>query len=181
MNVAEIALSVHVGTHADGTAHTRDGERPIGEAPLEPYVGPVVVVHAPGAAALEPSLLDGLDLARTPRVLFRSRRAVPRAPGEDPLAFPREFAALTPALARRLVAAGARLVGTDAPSVDPADSKVLEAHGILAAGGVAILENLLLDEVPPGEYTLVALPLRLTEADSSPVRAVLLDAGALAP
>lgn len=177
---------MHVGTHADGTAHTQDGERPIGEAALEPYIGAAVVVHAPGAAALDATLLDGLDLARTPRVLFRSRLdapgapGAPDAPGEDRLAFPREFAAITPALARRLATAGACLVGTDAPSVDPVDSRELEAHGILAAGGVAILENLLLDEVPPGEYTLVALPLRLTEADSSPVRAVLLEANALA-
>ncbi len=177
--MAEIALSVHLGTHADGPAHTADGPAPIGRVPLERYIGPAVVVHAPGAAALEESLLDGLDLARTPRVLFRSRRGALGAPGEDPLAFPREFAALTPALARRLVAAGARLVGTDAPSVDPADSTALEVHGILAAGDVAILENLLLDDVAPGEYTLVALPLRLMEADSSPVRAVLLEPGGL--
>jgi len=171
VNVAEIALSVHVGTHADGPAHTGDGEAPIGDAPLGRYIGPAAVVHAPGAPALEESLLDGVDLRGTPRVLFRSRPAVP---GAVPLYFPRDFAAITPALARRLVDAGVRLVGTDAPSVDPADSRELEAHRILAAGGVAILENLRLDAVPPGAYVLVALPLPLTEADSSPVRAVLL-------
>jgi len=175
VNAAEIALSVHLGTHADGPAHTGAGGAPIGEAPLERYIGAAVVVHAPGATALEPALVAGLDLARTPRVLFRTR-----APGSDPLAFPRAFPAIAPALARRLVAAGALLVGTDAPSVDPAESTTLETHGILAAGGVAILENLRLDEAPAGEYVLVALPLRLTEADSSPVRAVLLQAGTLA-
>ncbi|MGH7507289.1 MAG: hypothetical protein ACRELX_16665, partial [Longimicrobiales bacterium] len=47
-------------------------------------------------------------------------------------------------------------------------------HHILHAGHVAILENLVLSAVPPGRYTLIALPLKLTEADSSPVRAVLL-------
>ena len=36
-----------------------------------------------------------------------------------------------------------------------------------------VLENLLLDEVPEGDYELIALPLRLTQADASPVRAVL--------
>ncbi len=176
VNVAEIALSVHVGTHADGPGHTSETVTPIGEVPLAPYLGAAVVVHAPGAASLETALLDGLDLGRTPRVLFRSRLY---DPGADPLAFPSAFAAVTPALARRLVAAGACLVGTDAPSLDPADSRELEAHGILAAGGVAILENLVLADAPAGEYTLVALPRRLTEADSSPVRAVLLDPGVL--
>ncbi len=172
VNAAEIMLSCHLGTHADGRAHTADGQPPIGEAPLEAYLGAARVVGAPGAAVLGPELLQGIDLVRTPRVLFHSRRRA------DPATFPHGFAAISPPLARALVAGGARLVGTDAPSVDPEESKTLEAHGILAAGGVAILENLRLDEVAPGDYTLVALPLRLMEADSSPVRAILLEENA---
>jgi arylformamidase len=66
-----------------------------------------------------------------------------------------------------------QLIGTDAPSMDTLDSKTLESHHILAAGGVAILENLVLSDVEPGVYTLIALPLKLVEADSSPVRAIL--------
>ena len=77
------------------------------------------------------------------------------------------------AAAARLRDAGAVLVGTDAPSVDPFGSDDLPAHRVLAAAGIAILENLLLDEVPVGTYELIAYPLRLTEADASPVRAVL--------
>jgi arylformamidase len=73
------------------------------------------------------------------------------------------------------VAAGVKLVGTDAPSVDAHDSKTLDTHRILIQGGVAILENLALAGVQPGRYTLVALPLKLLEADGSPVRAVLID------
>ncbi|NIP80147.1 MAG: kynurenine formamidase, partial [Gemmatimonadetes bacterium] len=60
-----------------------------------------------------------------------------------------------------LVDRGAVLVGTDAPSVDPVDSTELEAHRVLAEGGIVNLENLVLDGVAPGRYTLVALPLRL--------------------
>lgn len=168
VNVAEIGMSVHVGTHADGRGHAADGERPIGDAPLEPYLGPAVVVDAVGAAELGEALVERLDLQRTPRVLFHTRRRA------DPAIFPHGFAALTPALARKFVDAGALLVGTDAPSVDPEESKTLDAHRVLTEGDVAILENLFLDDVPAGEYTLVALPLRLVEADSSPVRAVLL-------
>jgi arylformamidase len=44
-----------------------------------------------------------------------------------------------------------------------------------SAGRVAILENVVLSDVAPGAYTLIALPLRLVEADSSPVRAVLVE------
>ncbi len=169
VTLAEITLGVHSGTHVDGPGHTRDVHAPIGQEPLEPYIGPARVIDAAGAGALGAELLDGVDLQRTPRILLRSRHQV------DASAFPHGFAALTLDLARRLVASGALLVGTDAPSVDPEGSEELEAHRILAAGGVAILENVVLDAVPAGEYVLVALPLRLAEADSSPVRAVLLE------
>ena len=36
-----------------------------------------------------------------------------------------------------------------------------------------VLENLVLDDVPEGDYELIALPLKLMTADASPVRAVL--------
>ena len=168
VNLTEITMGVHNGTHVDGPGHAHDVEAPIGFEPLQPYIGLARVVHLVGAAALDAGLLDGIDVRRTPRILFRSRQHV------DARTFPKDFAGLTPALARRLVEMGAVLVGTDAPSVDPAGSEQLEAHRILVEGRVAILENAVLDGVPEGEYVLVALPLRLTEADSSPVRAVLI-------
>ena len=38
---------------------------------------------------------------------------------------------------------------------------------------MAILEGLVLDGVPEGDYELIALPLRLAGFDASPVRAIL--------
>jgi arylformamidase len=168
VNVVALTLSVHTGTHADGPAHVEDGP-PIGEVALEPYVGPAMVIDALGAAELDEATIEGVDLAVAQRVLFRTRGGV------DAAGFPERFPALTPALARRLASGGVRLVGTDQPSVDPVDSETLDVHRILGAAGVAILENLVLAAVAPGRYTLIALPLRLAEADSSPVRAVLVE------
>lgn len=72
-----------------------------------------------------------------------------------------------------LLDAGVRLIGTDAPSMDPFGSRDLPVHHRLRERGVANLENLSLDGVPEGRYELIALPLRLLGADGSPVRAVL--------
>ena len=66
-----------------------------------------------------------------------------------------------------------QLVGIDTASIDPADSKTLESHQVIRRRGLRVLENLVLDEVPEGNYELIALPLRLVSADASPVRAVL--------
>jgi arylformamidase len=66
-----------------------------------------------------------------------------------------------------------KLVGLDTPSMDPFDSKTMDAHHALLGAGVAILENLSLAHVEPAEYELIALPLRWPGLDASPVRAVL--------
>ena len=66
-----------------------------------------------------------------------------------------------------------QLVGIDSSSVDPAASKELPSHQVLRRRNLRVLENLVLDDVPEGDYELIALPLKLTGADASPVRAVL--------
>ncbi len=83
-----------------------------------------------------------------------------------------EFAYLAPETAALLGAKGVRLFGTDAPSVDPMHSKTLEAHHTLGRHNVQILESLALSDVPPGDYELIALPLKI-QVDGSPVRAIL--------
>ena len=148
-----------------------EGGATIGELPLAPFLGPCRVVEVPGRQRLvEAAHVDGIDLADPPRLLLKTGSAPSFASGET---FPEEFTAISPELAERLAEAGTLLVGLDTPSVDPFDSRTLDAHHALARGGVAILEGLTLDKVPPGVYELIALPLRVRGLDASPVRAVL--------
>jgi arylformamidase len=102
-----------------------------------------------------------------PRLLLATGTA------SDPETFREDFAALSPGLIDYLHGAGVKLVGTDAPSVDPFASKDLPAHRRFLANDMAILEGLALERVPEGTYELIALPLRLVGFDASPVRAVL--------
>lgn len=172
VNVAAITTSVHNGTHTDGGYHVDGNGRRAGELPLGPFVGRALVVDARPFGGLHEGVVRDVDLTKVRRILFRTRDRV------DAGTFPTAFQTPTPGLARALVSAGIQLVGSDAPSMDDATSKTLDAHHILIDAGVAILENLVLSDVAPGVYTLVALPLKLVEADSSPVRAVLIE-GAL--
>jgi arylformamidase len=168
VNVAAITMSVHTGTHTDGGYHVDSaGTRPADLA-LDAYIGRVLVVDARGRHALDEDVIGDVDLTSVRRILFRTRDRI------DPSAFPEPFLSPSAGLARQLVAAGVRLIGTDAPSMDHVDSKTLDSHHILIDAGVAILENLDLSDVEPGVYTLIALPLKLVEADSSPVRAALI-------
>ena len=170
VNVAALTLSAHTGTHTDGGFHvSADGTR-AAQLPLDAFVGRALVIDARGREQLDERILDDVALDGAVRVLFRTRDEI------DATRFPPAFLSPTPGLARRLVQAGVRLVGSDAPSMDHVDSKTLDSHHVLADAGVAILENLVLSDVAPGVYTLIALPLKLVEADASPVRAVLIAA-----
>lgn len=167
-NQSELRMSPHTGTHADGPFHMLADGAMIGAAPLDAYLGPARVVDATGRPSLDAAWAAGVLAAGAPeRLLVRT------GAWTDPAVFPTRFAALDGEAARMLVDAGLRLFGTDAPSPDPFDSTDLTAHHVLLGAGAGILENVMLDGVPPGEYELIALPLRLVDAEASPVRAVL--------
>ncbi|MEM7201883.1 MAG: arylformamidase [Planctomycetota bacterium] len=169
-NVSTVTMSVHCGTHADAPLHFVADGADSASWSLDPYLGRCRVVHLSGHG--EPPLLRPEDLTGE-RLTGVERLLVRTSASHDPTTFDAGFTALGPAAAEALVAAGVRLIGIDTPSMDHATSQELPAHHVLARGGVAILENLDLSTVPPGEYELIALPLRIVGSDSSPVRAVL--------
>ncbi len=167
VNLSAVTTTPHLGSHADAPFHTEARGEGMAEMPLEAYLGLCRVVRVPPQPLIEPRHVEGIDLANPGRILFKSESV------RDRRSFPERFTALSPELAALLGERGAVLVGMDTPSVDPFDSKTLDAHHALFRGGVAILEGLMLDGVPEGIYELIALPLKLAGLDASPVRAVL--------
>jgi arylformamidase len=167
VNLSAITLSPHIGAHADAPLHYADGERTIGQVDLEPYLGRCRVIHAIGCGPLvRPEHLSRAAAELPPRVLVRTCATAPTA-------WSAQFSSFAPQAIDWLAARGVKLVGIDSQSVDPADSKTLDSHHRLLALDLRVLENLVLDAVPEGDYELIALPLKLTTADASPVRAVL--------
>ena len=168
VNVSALELSPHVGAHADAPLHYDSDGLAIGALDLDPYLGPCRVIHAIGCGALVEwrHLAHALALL-PPRVLVRTYARSPVDRWDPALA---AYAADT---IDRLAALGVRLVGIDTASIDPADSKSLPSHQAIRRHDLRVLENLVLDDVAEGDYELIALPLRLTTADASPVRAVL--------
>jgi arylformamidase len=169
VNVSTITLSPHTGAHADAPLHYDAGGIAVGALDLEPYLGACRVVHAIGCGALVEwrHVERAIDASLPPRLLVRTYQHMP---------VDRWDAALTgyaPDVVERLADRGVLLVGIDTASIDPAQSKALAAHQVIRRRNLRVLENLVLDEVPEGDYELIALPLKLTTADASPVRAVL--------
>lgn len=172
VNVGALHTSLHAGTHADAPYHY-DADGPTSaDSGLDPYLGPCVVTDVRHARSrIEEADVDWAALVGAERVLFRTYARFPHDTWDS------AFTAVAPAVIARLSAAGVRLVGTDAASLDPETSKTLDAHQQVKAGDMRILEGLVLDDVPPGRYELIALPLRIAGADASPVRAILREIG----
>lgn len=170
VNVSAVTTTPHLGSHVDAPFHTEPRGESVGELDLDPYLGPCRVIQVPPAALIEPRHVEAdLEERSTfpPRILLKTGSVADRK------TFPQRFSALSPELARLLAERETLLVGLDTPSVDPLESKTLDAHHALFRGGVAILEGLILDGVPEGDYELIALPLKMAGLDASPVRAVL--------
>mgnify|MGYP000718116501 FL=1 len=167
VNVATLTLSPHTGAHADAPLHYDERGVPIGAVDLAPYLGRCRVIHAIDCGPLvEWAHLQHALADLPPRVLLRTYARQPA--GWDP-----GLSAFAPQTIERLADLGVTLVGIDTASIDPADSKTLDSHQVIRRRGLRVLENLVLDDVPEGDYELIALPLKLTTADASPVRAVL--------
>jgi arylformamidase len=168
VNIGRITMSPHTGAHVDAPLHYSADGLPIGDVELDIYLGECRVIHCVECGPLvEPHhiqhALDGVPA----RVLLRTYRAAPLDKWDS------NFTAVAPATVDVLARSGVRLIGIDTPSLDPQDSKTLDSHQRVKHLQMAILEGVVLDDVPEDDYELIALPLRFSHLDASPVRAVL--------
>jgi arylformamidase len=168
VNVAEIAMSTHCGAHADAPLHYDPNGASIDQLDLTDFIGPARVIDARGGDPLcrFEDISASLENA-PPRLLFRTMDRL------DPIIWPTGFRTLAPDLVERLALRGTRLIGVDVPSVDPETSKDLPSHMVCRAHDLRIIENLALADVTPGDYELIALPLKLSGLDAAPLRAIL--------
>jgi arylformamidase len=168
VNVAAFETTTHAGTHADAPLHYAADGRDAASLDLAPYLGACRLVDARGAgSAVTRAFLAERLFDPPPRVLLRTYETFPHEEWVS------DFTAVEADAIVWLASQGVRLIGVDSPSLDPETSKTMDAHHAVRAHDMRILEGLVLDDVPPGDYELIALPLRLAGLDSSPVRAVL--------
>lgn len=165
--LSSISTTLHIGAHADAPSHYAPEGQSIDQRPLDLYMGDCQVQEIK-KNPFDRILVEDLKPLRAGvrRILFKTC-SYPHKKWVD------SFNSLSPELVKFLAAKGVRLIGIDTPSVDPADDKRLESHLAIHQMNMGILEGLVLDEVPEGFYTLMALPLKILGGEASPVRAVL--------
>ncbi len=191
--ISALELGTHSGTHFDAPSHFLPAGPTMDNVPLEAGLGPCRVIDVRGLSRIEPEHLSRALIPQQPQQpgtnsedgatvgwprhqqSERPQRLVLKTGAADRIMageFPADFAGLSVDAARAIVEAGTQLLATDAPSVGPFDDPAA-VHEILLSGGVILLESLLLTDIKPGNYEMLALPLRLQEADGAPARVLL--------
>ncbi len=170
LSLSDITTTVHIGAHTDAPSHYHISGDSIEKRKLHYYMGPcqIITVDTRGGERILPEDLLKLGIEiKCPRVLFKTNSF------PDPNKWNNDFTSLSPELIKMLNEQDVILVGLDTPSVDPATDQELSSHKAIYASDMAILEGVVLKDVPDGRYNLIALPLKIKNADASPVRAIL--------
>ncbi|WP_082232553.1 arylformamidase [Halobacillus massiliensis] len=167
VNVGQFQASNHIGTHIDAPFHYDSNGEKAASLPLDRFAGDVLVINMENKDKISAADLEPFDYKNVEKVIFRTLS------WKDRSVFPSSYTVIGEDAGPFLKQKGVHLIGIDTPSVDPETSKDLPGHHSLYGADILILEGLVLDHVAPGIYELAAFPLKMEDADGSPVRAVL--------
>ena len=155
-NLSFFAMCAHNGTHVDAPFHFLHDGKTVDQIDLSHFVGDCFVARHEGdvTAADAENILKKADGAE--RILIAGNATV------------------TIEAAEVFAAGGIKLLGNEGQTVGPQNAP-MQVHLILLRREIALLEGIVLQGIPEGQYFLSAAPLNLGGADGAPCRAYLID------
>jgi arylformamidase len=172
VNLSELCLGSHTGTHVDAPSHFIKGGKGIDRLDLRHFIGTAWVADL--SRVVGGIGAEHLRRARIPkgsrRILLRTSNSRLWHPAR---AFRTDFVYLAPEGADWMIERGVELVGIDYLSIEGYRVPGAPTHKRLLGAGIPILEGLDLFKVRPGRWEMVALPLRIANGDAGLTRAVL--------
>ena len=157
-NMSQFTMCTHQATHIDAPLHFDEEGSDVSGLKLAPFYGKCTVVTIDG-------ILTGEDMEEL--LPHCRKRLILHGNGN---------AYLTSSATQVIAESGLILIGTDSDSI-AAPFDEMRTHLELARAGIAVLENLYLNGVQDGVYTLCAFPIKLSNLEAAPCRAVLVDEG----
>ena len=154
-NLSFFAMCAHNGTHVDAPFHFLHDGKTVDQIDLSHFVGDCFVARHEGdvTAADAENILKKAD--GTERILIAGNATV------------------TIEAAEVFAAGGIKLLGNEGQTVGP-ENAPMQVHLILLRREIALLEGIVLQGIPEGQYFLSAAPLNLGGADGAPCRAYLI-------
>jgi arylformamidase len=172
VNLSEVCLGSHTGTHVDAPSHFIRRGVGVDRLDLALFIGPAWVADLRRVKGG----INAIDLAKA-RIPRGSRRILLRTSNSrwwhPARAFRTDFVYLTPDGADWLANRGVQLVGIDYLSIEGYGVPGAPTHKRLLGAGIPILEGLDLFNVHPGRWQMAAFPLRIQDGDAGLTRAVL--------
>lgn len=168
-NLSELKFGSHCGTHIDAPYHVNENGITVDQIPLDVLIGKVTVFDIKNKEKIDVEDLKSLKIEHCERVIFKTINSTYWKCAQ----FIKDFVYITKEAATYLSENNVKLIGIDYLSIDQFDNMHADAHHILLKKGVIIIEGLDLNKVKPGDYELIALPLKIKDGDGSPARVVL--------
>ncbi len=167
-----ISLASHTGTHIDAPAHIIPRGATLDQWPINRFAGHALVLNLTNLKTphIEKEKLSHLE------ALIKDSEFVLLYTGwsrywEQQKYF-EDYPVLTLEAAHWLADFQLKGVGVDTISVDEPGSADLSVHNILLGRDIAIIENLVnLDQLPQTDFTFCCFPLKMEDAEASPIRA----------
>jgi arylformamidase len=168
VNESALCLNLHTGTHIDSPFHMLQGGYPTEQLNLASLITRCKVVDLTSVEdGISESDLVDLGIEPGDFLLFKTRNSFE----ED---FNPAYIYLKACGARYLAKKQIKGVGIDSLGIERAQPDH-ETHAVLLKQEIIIIEGLQLKDVAAGQYTMIALPLKIRNADGAPARVVLID------
>jgi arylformamidase len=172
----KISMYTHTGTHMDAPAHMLEDAPTLDSFAASRFIGTALILDFsnPSKKSIEVDDLKQYEekIRRVDFVLFKTGWSSYWGQEE----YFGDYPCLTPPAGEYLAGFSLKGVGIDAISMDAMDTTSFEVHKILLSKDILLIENLTnLESVSKDVFLLSILPLKIQNADGSPVRAVALE------
>jgi kynurenine formamidase len=168
-----VTMGSHTGTHIDAPAHMLPDSPTLDQLGVGHFVGKACVIEVAGQDVISKAFLEAQASLQEACDFVLFHTGWSQYWGQE--VYFKDFPVLSLEAAQWLAGRGLKGVGFDAISVDPVGSKEFPNHFAFFRAGMICIENLTgLDSLRGKRFQFSCLPLKLAEADGSPVRAVAL-------
>jgi len=168
-NVSLLHIGSHTATHVDAPSHFIQDAAGVDAINPDALMGPARLLQLSDIRKINRKILEEFELKGVERLLIGT--------GNSTLLMKKQvdtsYAYITEDAASYLVELGIKSLGIDYLSIEELKKEGHPVHHILLGAGVVIIEGLYLSDIPPGDYELLCLPLKIKNGDASPARAFL--------
>lgn len=167
MDLTEIELSSHAGTHIDFPSHMINTGKTSNDYKLKDLCGNGIIVEVPeNVELITEKIISNIDVKSDDIIFFKTNNSkfiVNQL-------FTENYTCFDPAAAQALVDKKIKIIGIDYLSVDKYENQGFVVHKKFLSNGCLIVENLNLSEIPAGRYNIFICPIKTEGVEGAPAR-----------